>query len=910
MKVRNLYILVILMLANQFAYSQFLSTSGKKIIDHNGDEIILKGMGLGGWMLQEGYMLQTNSFANPQHEIEAIIEDLIGPEKTEEFYEAWLTNHCTKTDIDSLASWGFNSVRLPMHYKLFTPPIEEEPVPGEITWIDKGFEMVDELLDWCEANEMYLILDLHAAPGGQGKDAAISDYDSTKPSLWESDDNKAKTVALWRKLAERYADEQWMGGYDLINEPNWNFTGSNENGCDETSNVPLKELYVDIVEAIREVDNNHIIYIEGNCWANNHAGIWPPWDDNLVLSFHKYWSTNDQNSIQGFLDLRDQYNIPLWMGEAGENSNTWFKNAIKLFEDNDIGWAWWPMKKIGSVVNPMTIEKTDGYQTLLDYWSDGGTKPTEEFAYNALMEMAENLKIVNNTYRQDVIDAMIRQVELSEAKPFKQLSIPGTIHLTDFDLGGNGVGYYDSDTANYRVSTGTYTAWNSGWGYRNDGVDIEESSDSDDRSNGYNIGWTADGEWLQFTVNVESDGVYGVNLRYAGVDDSKIRLETNQKSLTETIYIGATGGYQDWETRTINDIVLYAGENTIRLFIEQGGVNLGFMDFFLSEQLSELEFELIDIVTNENGDKILLNANKRFSATNDFEIGDFEIILEGESVSIESVQLVDSETSLVEFSINEEYHDQSSLLMSYSGTGLVSEDGTSIDSFTDFEITNNRPFHHQIPVKIEAEDYLTNVGLVAEATTDEGEGLNLGYTNSGDYLEYRINVSTPGEYKLNARVACFNNSGMLNIQQLNSDRELLNETNLSVPVTGGWQTWTSVSTTLNLDEGIGILKVRVMDPEFNMNWFEFISTVTNSKPEISETSLYPNPLSGKRIYFDQGNQVNGLKFKIFDTSGKLLHSEVIENGEIQLPHKFSPGIYLWNCSDLTKVNTSGKLIIN
>ena len=168
------------MLANQFAYSQFLTTNGKKIIDHNGDEIILKGMGLGGWMLQEGYMLQTNSFANPQHEIEAIIEDLIGPEKTEEFYEAWLANHCTKTDIDSLASWGFNSVRLPMHYNLFTPPIEEEPVPGEITWIDKGFEMVDELLDWCEANEMYLILDLHAAPGGQGKDAAISDYDSTQ----------------------------------------------------------------------------------------------------------------------------------------------------------------------------------------------------------------------------------------------------------------------------------------------------------------------------------------------------------------------------------------------------------------------------------------------------------------------------------------------------------------------------------------------------------------------------------------------------------------------------------------------------------------------------------------------------------------------------------------------------------
>ena len=68
---------------------------------------------------------------------------------------------------------------------------------------------------------MYVILDLHAAPGGQGKNADISDYDDTKPSLWESDENKRKTVALWTKIAERYKDNEWIGGYDLINETNW-----------------------------------------------------------------------------------------------------------------------------------------------------------------------------------------------------------------------------------------------------------------------------------------------------------------------------------------------------------------------------------------------------------------------------------------------------------------------------------------------------------------------------------------------------------------------------------------------------------------------------------------------------------------------------------------------------------------
>ncbi len=132
-----------------------------------------------------------------------------------------MDNHVTKADIDSLASWGYNSVRPALHYNLFTLPIEEEPVPGEQTWLDKGFELVDSLLSWCEANEMYLILDLHAAPGGQGYNAAICDYDPSKPSLWESEENRIKTVALWGKLAERYSDEPWMGGYDLINEPNW-----------------------------------------------------------------------------------------------------------------------------------------------------------------------------------------------------------------------------------------------------------------------------------------------------------------------------------------------------------------------------------------------------------------------------------------------------------------------------------------------------------------------------------------------------------------------------------------------------------------------------------------------------------------------------------------------------------------
>ena len=92
------------------------------------------------------------------------------------------------------------------------------------------------------------------------------------------------------KIAERYKDSPWIGGYDIINEPNYGFTGKNLNGCDEESNAPLRKFMVDVTKAIREVDQKHLIIIEGNCWGNNYKGIFPLWDNNLVLSFHKYWN--------------------------------------------------------------------------------------------------------------------------------------------------------------------------------------------------------------------------------------------------------------------------------------------------------------------------------------------------------------------------------------------------------------------------------------------------------------------------------------------------------------------------------------------------------------------------------------------------------------------------------------------
>ncbi len=573
-------ILIFLLFFSKQLFSQgFLKANGKTIVNAKGKEIILRGIGLGGWMLQEPYMLQLGGVAANQSLIRSKITDVIGEDATNTFYNAWLANYCRKADIDSLAAWGFNSIRLPMHYNLFTLATEQEPVSGKNTWLSKGFQLTDSLLSWCKADKIYLILDLHATPGGQGNDVAISDRDTSKPSLWQSELNKQKTIALWRKLAERYANEQWIGGYDLINETNWGFqNASDKNGCAETENVPLKKMLTDITDAIRQVDKKHVIFIEANCWANNYNGIFPLWDNNIVVSFHKYWNSNDQQSIQKFLDIRDKYNVPVWCGESGENSNVWFTDAIGLFEKNKIGWAWWPLKKFG-LNNPLQIKQNNGYKQLISYWKGQSPKPSQADAFTALMQLTEDIKAENNNMHKDVIDAMFRQVNSFETIPFKQHIIkPNTIvFAVDYDLGRNHFAYMDNDSADYHVSTGKRTAGNRGGQYRNDGVDIEACTDS--LTNGFNVGWIEDGEWLQYTINVEKTDLYNLNIRIASGHESNIQILVNDVAVVENISLKEGAGDKDWETTTVTNIHLTKGISRFKIFVVKGDFKLNYFEF-------------------------------------------------------------------------------------------------------------------------------------------------------------------------------------------------------------------------------------------------------------------------------------------------------------------------------------------
>ncbi len=583
---RRIILFSVLFISNQIFSQGFLKADRKAIVNESGKEVILRGIGLGGWMLQEPYMLQLSGIASTQGSIKSKITELISEEKTNTFYNAWLANQCRKADIDSLAAWGFNSIRLPMHYNLFTLSADDEPVQGKNTFIQKGFTMVDSLLSWCKKDHIYLILDLHATPGGQGNDNSIADRDASKPSLWQSEANQQKTIALWREIAKRYANEQWIGGYDLINEPNWGFENNEDkNGLKETKNEPLKKLLITLTNEIRQVDKNHIIIIEGNGWGNNYNGMFPLWDKNMVLSFHKYWNYNDQGSIQNYIKIRDEQNVPVWCGETGENSNVWFTDAISLFQKNKIGWAWWPLKKIG-LNNPMEVKPNKGYQQLLNYWKGTAPKPSADEVYNDLMQLTQDIKAENIIVHKDVIDAMFRQASSSETMPFNQNKIKENtiVFASDYDLGRNGFAYADNDSADYHVSTGKQTQGNKGGQYRNDGVDITLCKDK--ITNSYNVSSFDPGEWLQYTLNVAEDGIYDVAIRTASTSDSpKLIIAINNLD-KKNIALPATGNDQNWTTTLVKNIHLNKGLNRLRLIAAQETLSLNYIQFIKSNSAS------------------------------------------------------------------------------------------------------------------------------------------------------------------------------------------------------------------------------------------------------------------------------------------------------------------------------------
>lgn len=412
----------------------YLHADGKKIVDGSGKEILLSGWGLGNWLLQEGYMWKAygERFDRPSR-IEKCVEELTGKDYAPLFWKKYRENYIRREDILAMAELGYNSVRIPFSYRLFM-----EDGPG-ILWKEEGFKLLDDCLSWCEEAGIYAFLDLHGAPGGQ-TGSNIDDSVDNVPRLFIDRDCRVKACALWKKLAQRYSERAVVGGYDLLNEP---IIPPEAGNGDFDYLIPELELfYEEVIAAVREVDNNHLISLEGAHWATDVRIFHKKYDDNMVLHFHRYAEMPDRACLERFISAAEELDVPLWMGETGENSNAWYAALYPLASALGIGYNLWPWKKMDCTNSPCSIREPEGYQKILRYL-DKGPHPGYEEARQILNQYLENICIENCELHPEVTRHVFR-------KP------PFTIQAVDFDAcpgkgaswfgSGNPYGIYRSDT--------------------------------------------------------------------------------------------------------------------------------------------------------------------------------------------------------------------------------------------------------------------------------------------------------------------------------------------------------------------------------------------------------------------------------------------------------------------------------
>ncbi len=342
-----------------------LSVKGNQIVDAQGREVRLRGTCVGGWMNMEDFI---NAYPGAEHQLRATLAHELGTGKAAFFFERLLDHFFTEEDVAFIKSLGATVVRLPLNYRHF----ERDDRPFE--YLEGGFARLDRAVEWCKKHELYVILDLHAVQGWQNTDWH-SDNASRHSYFWEHVLFQERFDRLWQEIASRYAGNPTIAGYNLMNEP----VSNTPYGRFSTSYTPdweiVNRVYRRAVDAVRAVDPDHIIFLEGDYYSSRFAGLEAPFAPNLVYSSHNYtkggfgpgpypgeiagelWNLQKQRQVfethEGVQFTR-QHNVPLWVGEFGAAYNGPVKeipdrlramdDQLAVYDENRIHWTTWTYK--------------------------------------------------------------------------------------------------------------------------------------------------------------------------------------------------------------------------------------------------------------------------------------------------------------------------------------------------------------------------------------------------------------------------------------------------------------------------------------------------------------------------------------------------------------------------------------
>ncbi|MCK5580729.1 MAG: glycoside hydrolase family 5 protein [Candidatus Omnitrophica bacterium] len=333
---------------------EFLRVDKTKILAGK-KPVVLKGLNLGGWLMMEGYFMHSLNIA--EQVFKKDFTGKLGPQELKKFEKAFRDHFIQESDFAKISKMGCNCLRVPFNYRL----IEKKAYQYD----KAGVRYLDEVVRWARKYKLWIILDLHAAPGAQNHDWHSDSLGQAE--LWNKKSFQRRTLSLWEFLADRYKDEKAIAGYDVINEA---VVGDVKK---------LNQFYARVIKSIRKVDKNHILFIEGNNWATDIACLDDFDDDNLALSIHFYQpldftfnfvpqlsyplkgfhKATIRKMVQGYARLAKKRARPVLVGEFGVNARAglygedlWLKDTLACFEEAGFHWTYWTYKAVKNSVFP------------------------------------------------------------------------------------------------------------------------------------------------------------------------------------------------------------------------------------------------------------------------------------------------------------------------------------------------------------------------------------------------------------------------------------------------------------------------------------------------------------------------------------------------------------------------------
>jgi len=442
--------------------------------------------------------------------------------------------------------------------------------------------------------------------------------------------------------------------------------------------------------------------------------------------------------------------------------------------------------------------------------------------------------------------------------------IPGTIEAENYNEGCNGYAYNDSDLGN------------TGGQYRSDGVDIEACTDA---GGGYDVGWSAAGEWLNYNVNVIAESTYDFKVRVASnVTGKSMHIEMDGVNVTGSIAVPNTGGWQNWQTVTVSSINLTAGAKLMKVVFDTDGINLNNVTITSQNQIPTVS------ITSPA-------TNTVFSAPGSITINASATDADG---TIAKVEFYNGNTLLGTSTSSPYTYSWTNVAAgTYSISAKATDNGGMIGSSSLVKVIVRGPYSGAawtIPGKIEVEGYdiggpgvtysdsdLGNTGSIyrtddvdIEATSDAGGGYDVGWTAAGEWLEYTVNVSSSGSYNFGIRAATTTSGNTVRIEMDGTDIT----GSISLPNSGGWQNWqTTTSSNVNLTQGTHKMRIVMETGGLNFNYVdvEASSAMGVTQPNsLASWQVYPNPMGDMiQIQFDQ--PLNGpAKIMLTDMQGKTI----------------------------------------